>query len=63
MKYKDGEKGINSVLLSDYSEKSAGISFDGNNECTDILLPKIYPKKKELLKSVLRRELSAIIKL
>ena len=45
MKYKDGEKGINSVLLSDYSEKSAGISFDGNNECTDILLPKIYPKK------------------
>ena len=63
MKYKSSEKGINSLSLSNYSEKSAGISFDGNNECTDILLPKVYPDKKELLKSVLRRELSAIIKL
>ncbi len=63
MKYKLGEKGINSLSLSNYSEISAGISFDGNNQCTDILLPKIYPDKKELLKSVLRRELTAIIKL
>ena len=63
MKYRSGEKGINSLTLSEYSEKSAGISFEGNNKCTDILLPKIYAEKKELLKSVLRRELSAIIKL
>lgn len=63
MKYNQGEIGINSLILSNYFEKNAGISFEGNNECTDILLPKIYPEKKELLKSVLRRELSAIIKL
>jgi hypothetical protein len=63
MKYLSGKKGLNSIRLCNYSEKSAGISFDGNEECTDILLPKIYPEKKELLKSVLRRELSAIIEL
>lgn len=63
MKYREGLKGVNSVSLSNYSEKSAGISFDGNSDCTDILLPKVYPDKKELLKSVLRREISAIIKL
>ena len=63
MKYNQGERGMNSLTLSNYFEKSSGISFEGNNECTDILLPKMYPDKKELLKSVLRRELSAIIKL
>lgn len=63
MKYIHEKKGINSLQLDTYSEKSAGISFDGNNECTDILLPKVYPEKKELLKSVLRRELAAIIML
>lgn len=63
MKYIPGTKGVNSVRFSSYSEKSAGLSFKGNKECTDILLPKMYPEKKELLKSVLRQELSAIIKL
>ena len=63
MEYLPERKGLDSVKLSGYSEKSAGISFNGNNECTDILLPKIYPEKKELLKSVLRREIAAIIKL
>ena len=63
MKYTQSERGIDSLRLSNYFEKSAGISFEGNNKCTDILLPKMQPDKKELLKSVLRRELSAIIRL
>lgn len=63
MKYERGEKGVDSVKLHEYLEKNAGLSFEGNDECTDILLPKIYPDKKELLKSVLRRELSAILNL
>ena len=63
MEYKKGKKGKDSLILSDYAEKNSGINFHGNNACIDILLPKIYPEKKELLKSVLRREPSAIIKL
>jgi hypothetical protein len=63
MKYLPGEIGLNSVRFSNYSEKSAGLRFQGNDECIDILLPKIYPEKQELLKSVLRREISAILKL
>ena len=63
MKYEKDETGVNAVHFCNYSAKSAGISFQGNNECTDILLPKVYPEKKELLKSVLRRELAMIIRL
>lgn len=63
MSYEDKKKGVNSLKLSKYTEKSSGIDISGSNQCTDILLPKIYPEKKELLKSVLRRELSAIIRL
>jgi hypothetical protein len=63
MKYKPGLKGMDTVVLSEYLEKSAGISFSGNNDCTDILLPKINPRKTELLKSVLRRKIAAIITL
>ena len=63
MGYTHGAKGVDSVKFRSYSAKSAGLSFEGNKECTDILLPKMYPAKMELLKSVLRRELSAIIKL
>jgi hypothetical protein len=61
MKYRPDSKGLDSIELDNYAEKSAGISFAGNNECTDILLPKVYPEKKELLKSLLRRELAAIV--
>ncbi|GGX52033.1 hypothetical protein [Undibacterium squillarum] len=63
MKYSQGKKGENALTLSSYVEKNSGIKLDGSDECTDILLPKIYPEKRELLKAVLRRELSAIIKL
>lgn len=63
MKYNTNLKGLNALTLSNYIEKNSGINISGNNECTDILLPKIYPEKKELLKSVLRRKLTAVIKL
>ena len=63
MKYKHCEKGVDSVVFNEYSERKAGLHFGGNGMCTDILLPKINPDKKELLKSVLRRKLSAVINL
>jgi hypothetical protein len=63
MSYNSSSQERGFVSFSAYVEKSAGLNFNGNNDCTDILLPKIYPSKKELLKSILRRELSAIIHL
>lgn len=63
MKYITGDRGASSLILDQYVEIGAGLDFSGNGECTDILLPKIYPHKIELLKAMLRRELSAIIKL
>lgn len=54
----------NSVLTVSRSlEIDAGIEYMGSGGCTDILLPKIYPDKKELLKSVLRKELVGKIEL
>lgn len=41
----------------------SGISFNKNNAVVDILLPKVLPQKKELLKSILRRNLAAIVRL
>ncbi|MDH6099033.1 hypothetical protein NWP21_09290 [Anabaenopsis sp. FSS-46] len=41
----------------------SGISFTKNNAAVDILLPKALPHKKELLKSILRRNLAAIVRL
>jgi hypothetical protein len=41
----------------------SGISFTKNNAAVDILLPKVLPHKKELLKSMLRRKLAAIVRL
>jgi hypothetical protein len=49
--------------LESYVERDAGIDFSANNQAADILLPKTCPDKIELLKSVLRRKLSAIIEL
>jgi len=43
--------------------KEARIDFDGSGNCVDILLPKVYPPKQELLKAVLRRRVAAIIRL
>jgi len=61
--YNDGEKGIDSLRFKKYSEKDAGLDFNGNKKATDILLPKVNPDKKTLLKAVLRRKLSAVISL
>ena len=63
MSYADGQKGTESLRFLKYSEKSAGLDFQGNQMATDILLPKVNPDKKVLLKAVLRRKLSAIISL
>ena len=63
MSYADGAKGVDSLRFKKYSAKSAGLDFQGNQKATDILLPKVNPEKKVLLKAVLRRQLSAIISL
>jgi hypothetical protein len=63
MSYIDGAKGMDSLRFSKYVAKSSGLNFQGNQKATDILLPKINPDKKVLLKAVLRRKLSAIISL
>jgi hypothetical protein len=49
---------INNIYTID-----AGLDFLGNGSATDILLPKRTPDKKELLKSMLRRKLAAIVRL
>ncbi|QTR49835.1 hypothetical protein [Candidatus Thiothrix anitrata] len=61
MTYADEQKGIESLRFLKYSKKSAGLDFQGNQMATDILLPKVNPDKKVLLKAILRRKLSAII--
>jgi hypothetical protein len=61
--YQHDKDNIESLKVNGLHEKEAGIDFDGSGKCVDILLPKIYPRKQELLKSVLRRRVAAIIKL
>ena len=63
MSYEGENKGINALKLHSYSESDAGISRNGSKSFTNILLPKKYPDKKILLKAVLRKKLSAIIRL
>jgi len=63
MSYIHGTKGMDSLRYSKYVAKDAGLDFQGNKKATDILLPKVTPDKKVLLKAVLRRKLSAIISL
>ena len=63
MSYIDGEKGIQSLKYQKYTQKNAGLGFQGNGMATDILLPKVNPDNKVLLKAILRRKLSAIISL
>ncbi|MCP9819404.1 hypothetical protein KBZ18_07850 [Synechococcus sp. Cruz-9H2] len=57
---KEDEDGC-SMQVVGLHEKRSGLDFAGSGKCVDILLPKVYPCKKELLKSVLRRKLSALI--
>jgi hypothetical protein len=59
--YQHDKDQIESLKVNGLHEKEAGIDFDGGGKCVDILLPKIYPRKQELLKSVLRRRVAAII--
>jgi hypothetical protein len=40
---------------------NAGIDFSGNDTFTDILLPKTAPRKIELLRALLRRQLGGIV--
>ena len=63
MEYKKEMKGLDSLSFHKFSAKEAGLDFKGSNKSTDILLPKTNPDKKNLLKAVLRRKLSAIIKI
>jgi hypothetical protein len=63
MSYTHNAKGLDSIFVKNYSEKESGINFSGTNTCSDILLSKVKPSKTELLKSVLRRPISALIKL
>jgi hypothetical protein len=52
-----------SVEVDKVAILKSGISFNGNNNCSDILLPKFIPPKLWLLKCMLRRNVSALIKL
>jgi hypothetical protein len=61
LSYRQGDRGNYSMEVVELYEKIAGLDFTGSGMCVDILLPKVYPCKKELLKSVLRRKLSAVI--
>jgi hypothetical protein len=63
MTYDGVKKGIGALKVVGYSEKEAGIAFAGTNSCSDILLSKVMPDKKQFLISVLRRPLSTLIRL
>lgn len=64
MKYQDAEPiSKATVVLDKVSILDSGISFDGNENCLDILLPKVLPPKLWLLKCMLRRPLSGLIRL
>lgn len=51
------------MALDKVAKIKSGISFSGNGACSDILLPKAFPPKLWLLKSMLRRNVAAVIKL
>ena len=61
--YRPEDRGTYIMEVIKPCDKKAGLDFSGSGMCVDILLPKVYPCKKELLKSVLRRKLSAVIML
>lgn len=63
MAYRSASGNDRNLDLVSYVERDAGLDFSANNQAADILLPKTCPEKIELLKSVLRRKLSAIIEL
>ncbi len=51
------------IALDTIARIKAGISFNGNETCSDILLPKVFPPKLSLLKSMLRRNVAGVVKL
>lgn len=53
----------NQIAISQEISGKSGISFARNDDFTDILLPSHLPDKNELLKSILRRKLSAVVRL
>jgi hypothetical protein len=61
--YRPRDRGTYIMEVVKPCDKNAGLDFSGSGMCVDILLPKVYPCKKELLKSVLRRKLAAVIML
>ena len=63
MTYFDSEEQELEIILENSYRNRAGINFLGNNAAVDILLPKTFPDKTELLKAILRRKLSAVINL
>ena len=63
MTYFDSEEQEPEIILENSYRNRAGINFLGNNAAVDILLPKTFPDKTELLKAILRRKLSAVINL
>ena len=63
MTYSRSQEQESEIVLKNSYENRAGISFSGNNAAVDILLPKVFPDKTELLKAILRRKLSAVIRL
>jgi hypothetical protein len=63
MSYQEGEGGRKTLQLDSFSATDPGLNFQGDGKSTDILLPKVTPNKSTLLMSVLRRKLSAILRL
>lgn len=61
--FQNSKQATLSLRVNGLHKKEAGIDFDGSGKCVDILLPKVYPQKKELLKAVLRRKIAAVITL
>lgn len=65
LKFEDSSKNdINHHMILDrVSRVDSGIEFSGDGTCADILLPKVFPPKLSLLQAMLRRNVSALIRL
>lgn len=63
MHYSNGSNGQQEITFKSSIQGDSGIDFDGNNTFSDILLPKLYPPKMELLKAILKKNLSPILSL
>ncbi|MBA3469964.1 MAG: hypothetical protein H0T53_10005 [Herpetosiphonaceae bacterium] len=63
MHYNIGIDGSREMSFKRTINGDSGVDFSGYDTFTDILLPKIFPPKSELLKAILRRKLGAIVNL